>query len=364
MSNTLTTESPPAAASSTAEAASEHLTVIAPHPGWRALNLHELWRHRELLYFLAWRDVKIRYTQTLLGAFWAILQPLLYSIVFLVVFSRVAHVPSDAVPYLLFAFSGLVLWMFFSTAVTQSGNSVVGSEALITKVYFPRLAIPFAAVGAALFDFVVTFVVLVLMILAYTLFTDKAPTVTASWTLLLVPGLVFLTFVAALAIGTFLAALNVSYRDFKHTIPFLVQLWMFATPAIYLGTDHDAPPELQYLLPPSHTAAADAKRPSSAVESPAEKVASATSEGEAASAPSGETKKPVAVESEGAVPGWIHFALKFNPMTGLVRSFRSALLGQPMPWNHLAYSTVIVLVSFVGACFYFHRVEDSFADII
>ena len=350
----------------------EHVTVIAARTGWRALNVREMWAYRELLYFLTWRDVKVRYKQTLLGAAWAILQPLMYMVVFVVVFFRIANAPSEGLPYPLFAFCGLVLWTFFATAITQAGNSVIGSEALITKVYFPRLAIPFAAVGAALFDFAITFVVLVIMAISYAYFSTEGAAIAFTWQLMLVPILVLLTVLAALGVGTFLAALNVSFRDFKHTIPFLVQLWLFATPAIYMGVEHEKVHDVSVTTGTHAPAAAKA---TTRGQSTAEvNSATASSAGESIAAPASAVhslhgspvnqKTHSHAPSQGAVPDWVQHLLKFNPMTGLVRSFRSAMLGQPMPWTHLLYSTVIVIATFLGGCFYYHRVEDNFADII
>lgn len=354
----------------------DHLTLIAPRPGWRALNIREMWAYRELLFFLTWRDIKVRYKQTLLGAAWAILQPLMYMVVFIVVFSRIANAPSEGLPYPLFAFCGLVLWTFFATAITQAGNSVIGSESLITKVYFPRLAIPFAAVGAALFDFAITFGVLVIMTLSYAFFSPEGAEIAFTWQLMLVPLLVVLTVLAALGVGTFLAALNVSFRDFKHTIPFLVQLWLFATPAIYMGVEHE-----KIHVPAVATAphSADVGKGAAGKKSLAQvESAGDISAGESIAPPATATaalpvttvkspRRQGLVErtpGQGAVPDWVQQLLKFNPMTGLVRSFRSAMLGQPMPWTHLLYSTVIVIATFLGGCFYYHRVEDEFADII
>jgi lipopolysaccharide transport system permease protein len=340
-----------------------------------------MWAYRELIYFLIWRDVKVRYKQTLLGVAWSVLQPLMYALVFTIIFSRIAHAPSEGLPYLLFAFCGFVLWFLFSTAITQAGNSVVGSEALITKVYFPRLAIPFAAAGAALFDFAVTLLVLIPMVIYY--LAAEGSVIAFTWQLALVPVIVFLTLLASLGVGAFLAALNVSFRDFKHTIPFLVQLWMLATPAIYFGIEHER--LAQHVAPPSSpTAKARPAAPTipTTLESPqasqpalqntaeaplpAAGTAAASHTTAAHQATKGHARPASGPEppSEGAVPDWVQNLLKFNPMTGLVRAFRAAALGQPMPWNHLAYSTVTVLAVFFGGCLYFHRVEDRFADII
>jgi lipopolysaccharide transport system permease protein len=204
----------------------EPTTIIQPPCGWQLINVGELWRFRELLYFLAWRDVKIRYKQTALGAAWAVLQPLLMMVVFTLFFGRLAGVPSCGTPYPLFAYAGLLPWVFFSTAIAAAGNSVVQSERLITKIYFPRLAIPFAAVEAAVVDFIIAFGLLIVLMVYYGVAPDAG--------LLLVPAIFGMILLAALGVGTLLAALNVAYRDFRYVIPFLVQLWMFATPTVYM----------------------------------------------------------------------------------------------------------------------------------
>ncbi len=201
-------------------------TVILPPRGWQLINARELWQFRELLFFLVWRDVKVRYKQTVLGAAWAILQPLMMMIVFTIFFGRMAKVPSGGLPYPLFAYAGLLPWTFFATAITNAGNSVVGSERLITKIYFPRLAVPFAAVGAAVVDFAIAFLFLIGMMIYYHVIPGPA--------LLLLPILAGLITLAALGVGTLLSALNVAYRDFRYVIPFLVQIGMFATPTVYM----------------------------------------------------------------------------------------------------------------------------------
>jgi lipopolysaccharide transport system permease protein len=273
-------------------------TVIRPAGGWQLINARELWRNRELLFFLIWRDVKVRYKQTLLGAAWAILQPLLLMAVFTIFFGRLAKMPTGNIPYPIFAFAGLLPWTFFSTAISSAGNSVVGSERLITKIYFPRLAIPFAAVGAALVDFCIAFGVLIVMMLGYHI----RPTIT----ILYVPVLVVLLSLAALGVGTLLAALNVAYRDFRYVIPFLTQLWMFATPSVYMQPTHGT----------------------------------------------------------GGHLGVAKYLLILNPMTGLVASFRAATLAMPIPWHEFLCAACVVMIVFVLGCLYFRRVEDSFADKI
>lgn len=201
------------------------LVTITPRSSWVSLNLQDLWAYRELLYFLTWRDVKVRYKQTALGAAWAILQPLLMMVIFSVLFGRVAGMPSDGVPYPLFAYGGLLAWTFFSTAITSSGNSLVGSAHLITKVYFPRMIIPGAAVCAAALDFVLAFVVLVPLMIYYH--------VTLTWQIALLPLLALVLMVLALGVGMWMSALNVKYRDVRFALPFLTQIWMFLSPVIY-----------------------------------------------------------------------------------------------------------------------------------
>jgi lipopolysaccharide transport system permease protein len=202
------------------------VTYIKPPSGWELVNSGELWQHRELLYFLVWRDVKVRYKQTVLGIAWGVLQPLMMMLVFTLFFGRMAGFATSQVPYPLFAFAGVLPWIFFSTALTSASNSVIGSERLISKVYFPRLLIPFAAVGAAAVDFLVAFGLLLVMMLMYQVW----PT----WHLLLAPVAFLFIVIASLGFGSALAALNVRYRDFRHVIPFFVQFWMFATPTVYM----------------------------------------------------------------------------------------------------------------------------------
>ena len=201
--------------------------------GWVSLRLSELWRYRELVYFLTWRDVKVRYKQTILGAAWALLQPFLTMLVFSVVFGRLAQVPSDGVPYPLFTLAALVPWTFFSNALTQSSNSLVGNANLITKVYFPRLIVPTATVLSGVIDFVLAFFLLLAMMAYY----DVTPAVTVLW----IP--LFLTLVVAVSLGAglWLSAMNVQFRDVRYTVPFLTQFWLFATPIAYPSSMLHAP---------------------------------------------------------------------------------------------------------------------------
>jgi lipopolysaccharide transport system permease protein len=314
---------------------SEHVTIIEPRSGWHLINIRELWRFRELLGYLVWRDVKVRYKQTLLGAAWAILQPLLMMIVFTIFFGRMANVGSGGHPYPLFAFAGLLPWTFFSTSIANAGNSVVGNERLISKIYFPRLAIPFSSVGAALVDFIVAFSMMVVLMAWYRVF----PTLQILW----VPIIIGLITLAALGVGTFLAALNVSYRDFRYVIPFLVQLWMFATPTVYMQPADFAAPRVIETQSVTNPATTDITTPLAKTT-----LASTTTDD----------------RNQGAVPDYMQALLNLNPLVGLIAFFRAAVLGDILPWGALGASAVVTAVMFVIGCLYFRHVEDSFADII
>jgi len=198
---------------------------IAPSRGWVALQLKEVWAYRELLYFMIWRDVKVRYKQTALGAAWAIIQPVFTMIVFSLFFGRLGKIPSDGIPYPLFSYAALVPWAFFSHGLSQASNSLVGSGNLIKKVYFPRLSIPIAAVTSGLIDFALAFSVLLGMMLYY----GVVPTGNVIW----LPLLLLLTLITSLGVSLWLSALNVQFRDVRHAIPFLTQCWLFATPIAY-----------------------------------------------------------------------------------------------------------------------------------
>jgi len=199
--------------------------LIKPSRGWVSLNLKDLWEYRELLYFLAWRDIKIRYKQTVLGAAWAIIQPLFTMLVFSLFFGKLAKMPSDGIPYPLFSYAALVPWAFFANGFNQSSNSLVGSSHLITKVYFPRLVVPISSVISGILDFALAFIVL----LGMTLYYGIIPTLNVIW----LPFLLLLAFVTALGVGMWFSALNVQFRDVRYVLPFLTQFWMFATPIVY-----------------------------------------------------------------------------------------------------------------------------------
>lgn len=267
---------------------------IAPSRGWVALKLGELWQYRELLYFLAWRDVKVRYKQTALGASWAILQPLLTMVVFTVFFGMLVKVPSDGAPYEVFAFVALVPWAFFANGLQQSSNSLVGSANLIKKVYFPRLAIPVATMLSGLVDFAIAFTVLIGMLLCYGI----VPGAGAAW----LPALLLLAMATSLGTGLWLSALNVRYRDVRHVVPFLAQLWMFATPIAYSST---------------------------------------------------------------IVPEKWRALYALNPMVGVVQGFRYALLGTgDGPGAALVVSALAAAAILATGAFIFRRMEKSFADVV
>lgn len=201
------------------------VTRIRPRKGWRELNLKEIWQHRELLYFLSWRDVKVRYKQTALGAAWAILQPLMTMLVFSLFFGKLGKIPSDGLPYPLFVFAALVPWMFFANGLAQASNSLVQNAAMLKKIYFPRLIIPLSNVAAGAVDFMVAFAVLLGMMLYYGIL----PTANVIW----LPLFLILEIATALGIGLWLAAMNVQFRDIRYLLPFLTQFWLFATPIAY-----------------------------------------------------------------------------------------------------------------------------------
>ena len=198
---------------------------IEPSKGWVFLKLHDLWEYRELLYFLAWRDIKVRYKQTVLGAAWAIIQPFSTMVVFSIFFGRLAKMPSDGIPYPIFAYCALLPWSYFAGALDRAGNSLVGNANLLTKVYLPRLVVPLSATMAGLLDFAIAFVVLIAMMIFYGI----TPT-SAVWTL---PFFLLLALATSLGVGLWLSALNVQYRDVRYTIPFLTQFWLFASPVAY-----------------------------------------------------------------------------------------------------------------------------------
>lgn len=267
---------------------------IEPSNTWVSLKLGELWQYRELLYFLIWRDIKVRYKQTALGAAWAIIQPLFSMLIFSLFFGRLAKMPSDGIPYPLFSLAALVPWTFFANGLNQSSNSLVASANLLKKVYFPRLVIPIATVLAGVVDFALSFVVL----LGLMAFYGVTPTINLLW----MPLFLLLALVTSLAVGLWMSALNVKYRDVRYIVPFVIQVWMFSTPIVYPSS----------LLPAS----------------------------------------------------W-RTIYGLNPMVGVVEGFRWALLGtNTVPGFMIAVSATAALLLLIGGAFYFRHMEKSFADIV
>jgi lipopolysaccharide transport system permease protein len=267
---------------------------IAPSQGWVSLKLHELWEYRELFYFLVWRDIKVRYKQTVLGAAWAIIQPFFTMVVFSVFFGHLAKIPSDGIPYPIFSYTALVPWTFFANGLRQSSHSLVDSANLIKKVYFPRLAIPIAAVLPGAVDFMLAF----LMLLAMMLYYGVMPTIHILW----LPLFLLLALVTSLGVGLWFSAMHVQFRDVGHIVPFLTQLWFFATPIAY---------------------------PSSLLPEP-----------------------------------W-HTLYGLNPLVGVVEGFRWALLNTATaPGPMLAVSTLVALALLVSGALYFRRLERTFADVV
>lgn len=273
-------------------AQTEVVIIDASRPR-RGFDLRELWRYRDLLYVLARRDVAVRYRQTALGALWAVLHPLITMAIFSLVFGRLARIPSDGLPYPLFAFAGLLPWIFFASGFSAAGNSIVNQSNLITKVYFPRLIIPIAAVGAPALDLLISSGFMLVLMAYYGLW----PSLTALW----LPLLFLLTAIIAIGTGSLIAALLVSYRDFRHLLQPLIMVWLFSTPVIY-------PPTL--------------------------------------------------------IPEEWRWLLFLNPMAGTVSAIRSAWFGQPFDLGALALSAGVALLLLLFGVSYFRKVERRFADVI
>ncbi len=275
------------------------VTYLRPAHGWIALNLSALWAYRELVFFLTWRDIKVRYKQATLGITWAIIQPVVSMVIFTLIFGRLMGTKTDAgIPqawYPIFSFAAILPWQLFQGALQRAGVSLVGNANLLTKIYFPRLIIPLSAVAAGIVDFFFSFLVLVGLMIYFQ--------VPFNWNMLWLPALVLLALVAALAVGLWLSALNVQYRDVQHMIPFLLQAWMYASPVVY-SID---------IIPSSG-------------------------------------------------PWRLIYGL--NPMTGVIQGFRWALLGSQPPDRLMIVSVLMVIVLFVSGLFYFRRMERNFADMV
>ena len=270
------------------------VTYLKPSKGWLSIDLKELWRYRELVYFLTWRDIKVRYKQAVLGIAWAVLQPVLTVLIFTVVFGILLKTPSQDLPYPLFTISALLPWQLFANALQRSSISLVGNANLLTKIYFPRLAIPLSAVMAALVDFGVSFFVLIGMMAYYRYMP--------AWNMLWLPVIILFALLTALAVGLWLSAINVQYRDVQHMVPFIVQVWMYASPIVY----------------------------------------------------------PIDIIPEGI---W-RVLYGLNPMVGVIQSYRWALLGGDQPDATMWISVLVVIILLVSGLFYFRRMEKTFADIV
>jgi lipopolysaccharide transport system permease protein len=266
---------------------------ISPPKKWIPINLHELWNYRELLYSFTWRDVKIRYKQTALGFLWAIIQPLFMMLIFTVFFGRLAKIPSDGIPYPLFVLAALLPWTLFAEGITRSTSGMITNANIMTKVYFPRLIMPLSGVLSPLVDFVFSFLILIIMMALY----GFVPTLN----ILFLPLFILLALATSLGIGLWLSALNVQYRDFQYTIPFMIQLGLFASPVVYPAS---------------------------------------------------------------LVPESVRFLYGLNPMAGVIEGFRWALLGTGMPGAMILVSVGVVVVLLVSGAFYFRKMEQYYADVV
>jgi len=266
---------------------------LQPSQGWNRRTVSDIWAYRELLYFFIWRDIKVRYKQTLLGAGWAIIQPLMTTVVFTIFFGHLAKVPSDGLPYPVFSLMALVPWTYFASALAGCSTSLSGYQHIISKVYFPRLIIPIGAVIAPLVDFAIGFVILIGFMMWYRI----TPGPSIVW----LPALMLLALATAASVGVWLAALNVRYRDVRYVVPFVVQLWMFATPVAYPAS---------------------------------------------------------------LVPARWRAVYGLNPMAGVIEGFRWALAGGPAPGVITVVSAAVVVVLIAGGAIYFRRLEGTFADVI
>ncbi|MDA3840730.1 MAG: ABC transporter permease [Patescibacteria group bacterium] len=272
----------------------EKITIIKPRTAFDFSDLKEIWEYRELLYFFTWRDLKVRYKQTVIGVAWAIFQPLMTMIIFSIFFGKFAQMPSDDIPYPIFVYVGLLLWQFFSGSVTEISNSLINNKDIITKVYFPRIILPISATITKFIDFLIASVILIFLMIYY----GYLPHLSG---FLILPLLLLITFIAALGLGLFLAALNVKYRDVRYILPFFIQIMLFLTPVIYPAS----------------------------------------------------------------ITGIWSWFLAMNPMTGVIKAARAALLGNfPINWPLLGISTMACLILLAVGYYYFRKTEEFFADIV
>ena len=274
-------------------ASSTPTLIIRPSSGWIPINFRDLWRYRELLYFLTWREIKVRYKQTALGFAWAIIQPFCMMIVFTLFFGNLAKVPSEGVPYPLFSYAALLPWTLFAEGINRSSMSMVQQANLVQKVYFPRLAMPLSGILSPVVDFAIAFTILIGMMFYF----GFPPTIRILW----LPVFIILAVMTALGVGLWLSAINVRYRDVRYVIPFLVQLWLFASPVVYSST---------------------------------------------------------------LLPERFQVLYGLNPMAGVIEGFRWAALGTEPPGSLIASSVIIVIVLLVSGAYYFRRMEKTFADVV
>jgi lipopolysaccharide transport system permease protein len=267
--------------------------VIRPLRGWTPINLREIWNYRELLYFLTWRDLKVRYKQTLLGFAWAILQPFMMMIVFSLFFGNLLKVPSEGIPYPLFNYTALLPWTLFSQGINQSSNSLVNNVSLIQKIYCPRLIMPISGILTPVVDFAIAFIILIGLMFFY----GYIPTVR----ILMVIPLVLLVMLTAAGVGLWLSAINVRYRDVRYTMPFIIQLWFFASPVVYASS---------------------------------------------------------------ILPERFQIIYGLNPMAGIIEGFRWAVVGTDPPGSLMIVSVLITIVIFISGLYYFRRMEKTFADVV
>lgn len=269
------------------------ITIIRPAKGWIAIDLKELWDYKELIYTFASRDIKVRYKQTALGAGWAIIQPLFTMVIFTIIFGRFAKIPSEGIPYPLFSYAALLPWTLFAEGITRSTSSMITNRHIMTKVYFPRLVMPISGILSPVVDFTVAFIILIGMILYY----GFIPTINIVW----LPAFILLALATSLGVGLWLSALNVQYRDFQYTVPFIVQLWLYSSPVVYASS---------------------------------------------------------------LVPEEYRLIYGLNPMAGVIEGFRWALLGTEPPSSMIFISVLMVAVILISGAYYFKRVEKTFADVV
>lgn len=271
----------------------KEITVIKPKKGLANFDFKELIEYGELFWVLSFREFQVRYKQTVIGVLWAIIRPVLTMVIFTFLFSKIANISTNGVPYPIFSYSGLVLWTYFSSAVTQASNSMIGNSKLITKVYFPRVIIPASATIVGLIDYVLSFIIVFVLMIFY-----HYP---LTWSLLLIPVVVFVTWLLSVGVGLWFSALNVKYRDVQYALPFIVQTLMYVTPVIYPVT----------------------------------------------------------------LAGKYQWLLSLNPLSGLIEAHRALILGNvAVNWGLLGTSVLITLVVFITGYLYFKKVEKYFADII